>query len=400
MSEHTPGGEIGIGVIGFGWMGRVHARAYARLRHHFPELPLTPRLLVVADPVADRLEAAGEPYRFERTTTDWRQLLDHPRVQAVSVTVPNWLHGEIGVAVAQAGKHLWIEKPVGRDAGEAQAVAAAVAAAGVQSTVGFNYRNVPAVAYALELIGQGRIGVPTHARFHLLSDYAAHPQSALSWRFTRAGGGSGVLGDLASHAVDLARHLLGEIDSVVADEAVFIPERPEPAAPSSHFAADADGAMGAVENEDYVGCLLRFASGARATLEASRVSVGEQNNYGFEIHGTMGSVIWDFRRMGELGVCLGESYQNQSFTTVFAGPGHGSYEAFQPGAGIAMGYDDLKVVEAANFLRSIAEGVRCGPTIDDGVRAALALDAITESIRTGSWTRVPRWPAAAGASDS
>lgn len=374
MNEHAvreaAGDEVGIGVIGFGWMGRVHTRAYARLRHHFGQLPVMPRLLVAADPVPDRLEAAGERYGFERTTTDWRQLLEDPRIRAVSITVPNWLHREIGVAMARAGKHIWIEKPVGRDAGEAQEVAAAVAEAGVQSTVGFNYRNAPAVTHARALIGQGRIGAPTHARFRLLSDYAAHPKGVLSWRFKRAGAGSGVLGDLVSHGVDLARHLLGEIDSVVADEAVFIPERPEPAAVASHFAVAADGALGAVENEDYVGCLLRFSSGARALLEGSRVSVGEQNNYGFEIHGT----------------------------TVLVGPGHGAFEAFQPGAGIAMGYDDLKVVEAANFLRSVAEGTPCGPTIDDAVRAALALDAITESVRTGSWARIPRWPAARPAS--
>jgi predicted dehydrogenase len=381
-------GEVGVGVVGFGWMGRVHAQAYARLRHHFAP-PLTPRLLVVADPVADRLEGAGERYGFERATADWRQLLDDGRVQAVSITAPNWLHREVGVAMAQAGRHIWIEKPVGRDAAEARAVAAAVAAAGVRSTVGFNYRNAPAVAHARELIGEGRIGVPTHARFRLLSDYAAHPAGALSWRFKRAEGGSGVLGDLVSHGVDLARHLLGEIDSVVADEAVFVPERPEPSAASSHFAVAEGGALAAVENEDYVGCLLRFSSGARASLEASRVSVGEQNNYGFEVHGTKGAVAWDFRRMGELGVSLGESYQNQSVATVFVGPGHGAFGAFQPAAGIAMGYDDLKVVEAANFLRSIAEGVTYGPTVDDAVRAALVLDAIGESVRTGGWVRIP-----------
>ena len=383
------GDEVGIGVIGFGWMGRVHARAYARLRHHFPQLPLVPRLLVAADPAPDRLEAA-ERHGFERTTAAWRQLLDDPRVQAVSITVPNWLHREIGVAMARAGKHIWIEKPVGRDAGEAKAVAAAVAETGVQSTVGFNYRNVPAVAHARDLIGQGRIGAVTHARFRMLSDYAAHPAAARSWRFKRGESGSGVLGDLASHGVDLARHLLGEIDGVVADEAIFIPERPEPAAVPSHFAVARGGALGTVENEDYVGCLLRFSSGARASLEASRVSVGEQNNYGFEIHGTTGAVAWDFRHMGELRVCLGEAYQNQGFATVFVGPGHGVFEAFQPAAGIAMGYDDLKVVEAANFLQSVAQGTPCGPTIDDAVRAAVVLDAVSESVRTGSWARVPR----------
>jgi predicted dehydrogenase len=384
------GRVVGIGIVGFGWMGRVHARAYARLPHHYPDLPATPRLVAVADPVVDRLEAASRRYGFARAAARWQDLLDDPEVQAVSITAPNWLHREIAVAMAGAGRHVWIEKPVGRDAGDARQVAAAVAAAGVQTTVGFNYRNAPAVAHARELIASGRIGTPTHASFRLLSDYAAHPRGELSWRFKRHLGGTGVLGDLVSHGVDLARHLLGEIDSVVADQAVFIPERPEPTAASSHFAvAEEGGALGPVENEDYVGCLLRFRSGARACLEASRVSVGEQNNYGFQVHGTTGAVLWDFRRMGELGICAGDAYQGQSVTTVFAGPGQGDFEAFQPGAGIAMGYDDLKVVEAANFLRSVADGRPHGPTIDDAVRAALAVDAMGQSARTGSWIPVP-----------
>jgi len=372
------GEELGVGVVGFGWMGQVHARAYARLPHHFPRLPRLPRLVAVADPLPDRAEAARR-FGFERALPSWRDLLEDPLVEAVSVTTPNDLHREIGVMTARAGKHLWIEKPVGRNADETQAVAAALAAAGVQSTVGYNYRNAPAVTHARALIEAGRIGTVTHARFRLLTDYAADPGSVLSWRFRQASAGTGVLGDLVSHGVDLARHLLGEIDSVVADQAVFIPERP----------TAADGAVGHVENEDWVGCLVRFAGGARASLEASRVSVAEQCNYGFEIHGTRGAVFWDFRRMGELRVCTGDADQNQQVTTVLAGPGQGEFQSFQPGAGLAMSYDDLKVIEAANFLRSVAAGRPLGSTIHDAVRAALAVDAIAESARTGRWTRVP-----------
>ena len=382
--------EIGVGVVGFGWMGRVHTQAYIRARHHYPDLPVAARLVAVADPEADRNADAARRYGFEQLHAHWQELADDPRVNAVSVTAPNYLHREIGVAMARAGKHVWIEKPVGVSAADAQAVAAAVAEAGVQSTVGFNYRNVPAVAHARTLIDEGRIGLVTHARFRLLSDYAAHPRGALSWRFEQRRGGSGVLGDLVSHGVDLARHLLGEMDSVVADTAVFIPQRPHPTGAGSHFALAEGGEMGPVENEDYAGCLLRAVSGARVTLEASRVSVGEQCNYGFEIHGSRGALFWDFRRMGELGVCVGEAYQNQSVATVFVGPGHGDFHAFQPAAGIAMGYDDLKVVEAANFLRSVADGKPHGATLDDAVRSARALEAMTESVRTGAWVSLPR----------
>jgi predicted dehydrogenase len=143
-----------------------------------------------------------------------------------------------------------------------------------------------------------------------------------------------------------------------------------------------------VENEDYVTSLLRFASGARGVLEASRVSVGEQNNYGFEIHGTTGAVFWDFRRMNELGVSLGTAYQDQSVSTVFVGPAHGFYGAFQPGAATSMGYDDLKVIEAYQFLRSIADGTPHGATLDDAVASATALDAMARSAATGGWVPV------------
>jgi predicted dehydrogenase len=380
---------IGVGVIGFGWMGRVHAQAYARVRHHFPGLALVPELVVVADEVPGRAEEAAAQFGFTTAVRDWRQVLADPRVQAVSVTAPNWLHREIGVAVAEAGKHLWIEKPVGLTAADARAVADAVHAAGVQSTVGFNYRHAPAVAQARETVASGGIGRVTHGRCYFLSDYAASPDGALTWRYERARGGNGVLGDLASHAVDLVRFLLGDIESVVADTAVFLPERARPSGATAGHSQVVGGEMGAVENDDYVSALLRMASGARVVLEVSRVAVGEQNTYGFEVHGTTGAVSWDFRRMGELTLSQGGSYQDQPASTVFVGPGAGDYAAFQPGAGIAMGYDDLKVIEAANFLSSIGAGRPSGADVDDAVRAAVTLDALTDSARDRSWVDVP-----------
>jgi predicted dehydrogenase len=380
---------LGVAVVGFGWMGRVHTQAYARVLHHFPQLTLAPQLVAVADPEAGRLDEAVDQFGFARAAASWQELAADDDVQAVSITAPNYLHREIATAMARAGKHIWIEKPVGLDAADAQAVADEVLRTGVQSEVGFNYRNAPAVDYARTLIEQGGIGRPTHARFRLLSDYAAHPDGALTWRFERGRGGNGVLGDLVSHGVDLARHLLGDIESLVADTAVFIPQRPRATGAISHFDT-ASGELGPVENEDYASCLLRLASGARVALEASRVSVGEQCNYGFEIHGTKGALYWDFRRMGELGVCAGDGYQDQMTSTVFVGPGQGETFAFQPGAGIALGFDDLKVIEAARFLQSIAEGKPHGATIDDAVHSALALDAMVESARTGAWVEVPR----------
>ncbi|MEU9332747.1 Gfo/Idh/MocA family oxidoreductase [Streptomyces sp. NPDC048290] len=381
---------LGVAVVGFGWMGRVHTQAYARVPHHFPGLALRPELVTVADEVPGRAEEAAERFGFASATRDWRAVLTDPRVRAVSVTAPNFLHREIGVAVAAAGRHLWIEKPVGLNAEDTGAVADAVATAGVQAAVGFNYRNAPAVEAARALIADGDIGRVTHVRVRLFSDYAAHPDGALTWRYERARGGSGVLGDLASHGADLARHLLGEITSLTADTAVFVPERARPTGATAGHALAAGGETGRVENDDYVSCLLRFASGARGVLEACRVSVGEQNAYGFEVHGTKGAVFWDFRRMNELGVSRGTGYQDQPVSTVYVGPGAGEFAAFQPGAANAMGYDDLKVIEAYRFLRSIAEGTPYGATLRDAVRSALVLDAMERSARRGEWVDVPR----------
>lgn len=379
---------LGVAVVGFGWMGRVHTQAYTRVRHHYPRLGVRPELVTVAEEVPGRAEEAADRFGFASFTRDWREVAADPRVQAVSITAPNFLHREIGVAMAEAGKHIWIEKPVGLAPRDARAVADAVAEAGVQGAVGFNYRNAPAVETARDLIASGELGTVTHVRLRLFSDYAAHPDGALTWRYERERGGSGVLGDLASHGVDLARFLLGDIASLTADTAVFVAEQARPTGATAGHSLAVGGELGPVENEDYVNCLLRFASGARGVLEACRVSVGEQNNYGFEVHGTKGAVFWDFRRMNELGVSRGATYQDQPVSTVYVGPGDGEFGAFQPGAANAMGYDDLKVIEAHRFLRSVAEGTPHGATLADAVHSATVLEAMSRSARSGSWVDV------------
>jgi predicted dehydrogenase len=374
---------LGIGVVGFGWMGRVHTQAYARVRHHYPAV-VKPVLVAVADDVPGRADAAAAQFGFETATTDWRSLLDDPRIEAVSITAPNFLHREIGSAFAAAGRHIWIEKPVGLSADDARAIGG-----DGQVSVGFNFRNAPAVEKARDLIAAGAIGRVTHARVRLFSDYAAHPEGALSWRFERARAGHGVLGDLGSHAVDLTRFLLGEIDALVADTAIFVPRRPRPTGATAGHQRGS-GELGPVENEDYLGGLLRMASGARVVLEASRVAVAEQNAYGFEVHGTAGALFWDFRRMGELGVGAGPDYQDEPVRTLFVGPGAGEYAAFQPGAGNAMSYDDLKVIEAYRFLRSVEDGKPHGATLADAIASAEALDAMTRSADSGAWVTLAR----------
>jgi predicted dehydrogenase len=379
---------LGVGVAGFGWMGRVHTQAYLRVPHHFPQLGRRLRLVTVADEAPGRAVAAAEQYGFAVATRDWRELARDPDVQVVSIAAPNFLHREMGVELARAGKHIWIEKPVGLTADDARAVAAAVRDAGVHGAVGFNYRNAPAVEAAREMIAAGELGMVTHARFRLFSDYAAHPEGALTWRFALEHGGRGVLGDLASHGVDLLRHLLGDIESLVADTAIFVPRRPRPAGATAGHTRAAGGEQGPVENEDYVSAQLRMVSGARVVLEASRVAVGEQNSYGFEVHGTRGALFWDFRRMGELGVSTGDAYQDQPVATVQVGPGAGEFAAFQPGAANALGFDDLKVIEAYRFLRSVVDGRPYGTTLDDAVYSAVVLDAMVRSAEMRTWIDV------------
>jgi len=376
-----------IGIVGFGWMGQVHARAYARLRHHYPDAALRPVLAAVADNAPDgRLQDAALTFGFEAAHTDWQELVVRDDVDAVSVTGPNAIHREVAVAVAEHGKHLWIEKPAGRNAGETSAIRDAVRAAGVQSAVGFNYRNAPAVELARQLIADSRLGAIGQVTIRLLADYAAHPDGALTWRFLSDQAGSGVLADLVSHGLDLGRYLVGEITELAGDTAILVPERPQASGPASHFSRGG-GPPGTVETEDYASALLRFEGGARGVLESSRVAVGEQCTYGIEVHGSRGALAWDFRRMGELRLCLDQDYQNASFATRFVAVGDGELGLFQPGTGIAMGFDDLKVIEAERFVRSIATGVPTGASIEDAVRAAELVEAIVQSARERRWVQ-------------
>jgi predicted dehydrogenase len=378
-----------VGIVGFGWMGQVHARAYARLRQHHPAATLAPVLVAVADNAADtRLANAVAAYGFSAVHTDWPELVARDDLDLVSVTGPNFLHRDVAVAAAKAGKHVWVEKPAGRNADETRQIRDAVRAGGVQSAAGFNYRNVPAVERARQLIGDGRLGAVEHVTIRLLSDYAAHPDAGLTWRFLNEWAGSGVLGDLVSHGIDLGRHLAGEITELVSDRATFIGSRPLVGAAVDRSTRVTGGARGVVENEDYVSVLLRFGSGARGVLESSRVAVGEQCTYGVEVHGERGALAWDFRRMGELRVALEQDFTDAAYATLYCRPGDGELGAFQPASGIAMGFDDLKVVELHRLVTSIATGQPVGATIDDAVRAAELVEAIADSADRRAWVTV------------
>ena len=218
-------GEIGIGVIGMGWMGRVHASSYRRVLEHFPDLGVRPRLLMAAD-VSEERRRHAERVGFETTTDDWRAVIEDPRVEVVNVTLPNAMHREVALAALEAGKHLWVEKPVGRGLEDTAAVAEAARRAGVVTGVGFCYRFAPAVQHARALIAAGEIGDVNHYRGVFLADYANRPDAAASWRFSREQAGSGALGDLMAHVVDMTHHLVGPIERLSGRTATMIPRRP------------------------------------------------------------------------------------------------------------------------------------------------------------------------------
>jgi len=382
---------VGVGLISVGWMGKLHARAYSSVPYVYPELGIKPRLVVAADTEQSRVDYAISTLGFERGTLDYHEVLADPEVDVVSICAPNFLHAEMAIAAAEAGKHFWIEKPAGRSLAETQSIEQAVARNGVETSVGFNYRHAPAIERARQLVGDGRLGEITNVRASFLAGYAADPRAALSWRFNRELAGSGVLADLFSHAVDLCSHVVGSIQSISAATNVMIPARPKLSmGQGTHFDLIEGGEMGEVENEDYAAALVRFspaglAQRAIGTIEASRVAIGPQCGYRLEIYGTEGSVKWDYERLNELEVVLGRNNEEQGFTTVIGSPGHGEYSRFQPGPGNAMGFDDLKIIEAKKFLLAVCDGEKTNSTIADAVAAAALVEAAEKSAATGDW---------------
>ena len=380
--------EIGIGLLGVGWMGQLHTASYRRVRDHYPNCQASPRLVIAADATEDRARQGRDELGYESWTTDWREVLEHPAVDAVSITAPNFLHAEMALAAAAAGKHIWVEKPLGRFPAETVRAVDGVSAAGVRTVVGLNYRHVPAVQYARQLIASGQIGSVNHYRSQFLASYASQPQGGLSWRFSRELAGYGILYDLMSHEVDMAQFLLGPIARVTARWATMIQQRPRiEMGTGTHFTA-AGGELGDVENEDWVAALIEFETGLVGSIESSRVTVGPEARYTFEANGTEGAVSWNFERMNELEVCLPLPSGDRGYSTVYMAPNHPDFAHFQPGAGLPMGYNDLKVIEAYLFLESIVDGVQRTPGVQEMAAAARVLEAIARSCESRAWEEV------------
>ncbi|SNS95834.1 Gfo/Idh/MocA family protein [Antarctobacter heliothermus] len=305
--------ELGIGLIGTGFMGKTHALAWRAARAVMGgDLPEA-RLELLCDTPHDRADDMAGQFGFARATDDWRALVSDPRVDVVSITTPNGLHHDMACAALKAGKHVWCEKPMALTLGEAEEMAEVARAAGTVTMVGYNYIRNPAFRHAQKLISEGRIGRVVHVRGWVDEDYQADPDLPWTWRARLDEAGLGTLGDLGCHLVSLMVGLCGPIESLVADTQIIHQTRPLP---------DGTG-RGAVENEDTATALLRFASGAHGSLSTSRSAWGRKNRLDWEVHGTKGMICFAQERMNELQVYLNEGPKaEQGFRTVLSGPDH------------------------------------------------------------------------------
>jgi predicted dehydrogenase len=372
--------EIGVGVIGTGFMGACHAQAFLAAGPLF-EPALLPRLELVADVTADLAGRCARRFGFRRATADWRELVRDPAVGVVSITSPNALHKEMALAALAAGKHVWCEKPLAIGAADASELAEAAGRAGVVTLVGYNYLRSPALQWVRRIVERGEIGNPTTFRAGFDEDYLASPEASFLWRCERAAAGTGTLGDLGSHAVSLARFLLGDVVEVCADLTTTIPRRPLPGPRA--------GGERQVENEDVAHALLRFASGCIGTLATSRVAWGRKNGLDLELHGTRGAVRFTQERFNEVQLFLaGERDERNGFRTILTGPAHPPYARFNPAPGHGLGFNELKVAEAALLLEAIAGKAAAYPDFREGAAIEAVLDAMVESAAQRRWVAV------------
>ncbi len=388
---------IGIAVIGFGWMGQAHSRSYHRIPTLFPDRSADPELVICCDNVPARGEEAVRSFGFRESTTDPLVAINHPDVDAVIVCAPNMLHEELCVAAAAAGKHVFCEKPVGGTPDQTARVEKAAREAGVITGVGYNYRWAPLVQYAQQLIADGALGTIQNYRGRFFSMYGSDPMGLLSWRFEHDGAGYGVSSDILSHSMDLGMMLNGPIDSVIGLEKTFITDRPLPKpGEGTHYDRGEPGdPTGPVTNEDYAGCMVRFANGSIGTFEASRNIVGPQSQMAFEIYGTEGSLMWNLETMNEMKIFLtkdtvkgGGANLHDGYTTVYAGDRYPFHGAFVPGDANAIGYEDLKVIECLQFLEAVVAGKQHEPGFAEALAYVSVQDALVKSWESGSWTPV------------
>jgi predicted dehydrogenase len=367
MGRDTPP-TIGVGMLGYAFMGKAHANAYRTLSYMTWPPPLHPELVMIAGRNREAVDEAASRYGFTESVTDWEQIVTDQRIALFDNCGPNGLHAEPTIAAARTGKHVLCEKPLGRDANESFAVWRDVAAAGVVHMCAFNYRFVPAVRVARELISGGRLGEIRHFRARYLQSWGTE-ESLMTWRFDRGQAGSGALGDLGAHIVDLARYLVGEIASVSGTVRTFIGDR------AGH----------PVDVDDAFTALIGFEGGAVGTLEASRLCIGRLNHLAFEVNGSDGSIAFDLERLNELEVCLDGGASTGFQTVNVTDPSHPFMEYWWP-PGHVIGWEHTFVHEIHHLLSAIESNREVRPhgaDFEDGYRAAEVCEAVIRSSQSG-----------------
>ena len=354
--------EIGIGMLGYAFMGKAHTRAFRELTAL--QGALRPRLVAIAGRSEDAVAAVADRYGYERWTTDWQDLVGDPDIGLFDNGGPNSLHAEPTIAAAEAGKHVLCEKPLGRDAAESYEIWQRVAATGVKHLCGFNYRFVPAVRLAREMIEAGELGEIRHFRGRYLQDWGDDP-SLDTWRFHPDEAGSGALGDLGTHVVDLARFLVGEIATVSGLVHTFFEDR---------------------RVDDALEAAVEFEQGSVGTIEATRLALGRRNAFQWEINGSKGSLAFDMERLNELQVFRADGDRARGFKTVLVSESDHPFWHFWWPPGHIVGWGDTFVHEIHHLLSAIAEETDVAPygaTFEDGYRASEVCDAIVRSSESG-----------------
>lgn len=366
--------DIGVGMLGYAFMGKAHINAYKKLAYMVYPPPAQPRLVAIAGRQEDAVREAAERYGFSTYYTDWRRLIADPAVQLFDNGGSNDIHAAPCIAAAEAGKHLLCEKPMARDAAEAKQMLDAARRATIKHMVGFNYRFVPAVRQAYELVRGGHLGEIRHFRAVYLQDWVSDPEFPHVWRLDRKAAGSGALGDLGSHIIDLARFLVGEPKAVAAMTKTFVTRRP---------AGDV-GEKTTVDVDDAFAAVIELEGGCFGTLEASRFALGRKNYQALEINGSKGSLSFNLERLNELKVYWHDAdrAETQGWTDVLVTePAHPFMSSWWP-PGHIIGWEHTFVHEIAHLLDAISNDRDVGPlgaTFEDGYRNAVVCDAIMQS---------------------
>ncbi|MER5915073.1 Gfo/Idh/MocA family oxidoreductase [Streptomyces sp. NPDC001982] len=388
--DGTEGGKppLRVGMVGYAFMGAAHSQGWRTVGRVF-DLPLRPVMAAICGRDGAAVRAAADRHGWAAAETDWRDLVARDDVDLVDICTPGDSHAEIALAALAAGKHVLCEKPLANTVEEAAAMTEAAEAAhgrGQLAMVGFNYRRLPATALARRMVAEGRLGTLRHARVTYLQDWLVDPEFPLTWRLRREHAGSGSLGDLGAHIVDLAQYLAGErLAGVSALTETFVTERPLPAGPTSGLAAVSAAGTGAVTVDDAALFTGRFASGALASFEATRYATGRKNALRIELNGERGSLAFDLERLNELSYHDGtEPGTHAGFRRILVTePDHPYLDAWWP-PGHGLGYEHSFVHQARDLVHAIAEGRSPEPSFADGLQVQRVLAAVEESAEKNS----------------